>query len=88
MASVGFFVVPKCVKAYVKKILIGAEEGYFDYKEYLAIANMDISKQAAFKALNKLVEYGILLSMINDKKVKLFKLNNEFVKYRCVKYVK
>lgn len=75
-------------KAYIKKILLGAEEGYFDYKKFLAIANIDISKQAAFKALNKLVEYGILSSMINDKKVKLFKLNNEFVKYRCVKDVK
>lgn len=75
-------------KAYVKKILLGAEEGYFDYKKFLAIANIDISKQAAFKALNKLVEYGILSSMINDKKVKLFRLNNEFVKYRCIKDVK
>ncbi len=75
-------------KAYIKKILLGAEEGYFDYKKFLTIANIDISKQAALKALNKLVEYGILSSMINDKKVKLFKLNNEFVKYRCVKDVK
>lgn len=75
-------------KAYIKKILLGAEDGYFDYKKFLVIANIDISKQAALKALNKLVEYGILSSMINDKKVKLFKLNNEFVKYRCVKDVK
>lgn len=45
-------------KAYIKKILLGAEEGYFDYKKFLAIANIDISKQAAFKALNKLVKYG------------------------------
>ena len=75
-------------KAYIKKILLGAEEGYFDYKKFLTIANIDISKQAALKALNKLVEYGILSSIINDKRVKLFKLNNEFVKYRCVKDVK
>lgn len=72
-------------KAYIKKILLGAEEGYFDYKKFLSIANIDISKQAALKALNKLVEYGILTSIINDKKVKLFKLNDKFVKYNCGK---
>lgn len=72
-------------KAYIKKILLGAEEGYFDYKKFLSIANIDISKQAALKALNKLVEYGILTSIINDKKSKLFKLNDKFVKYNCGK---
>lgn len=72
-------------KAYIKKILFGAEEGYFDYKKFLSIANIDISKQAALKALNKLVEYGILTSIINDKKAKLFKLNDKFVKYNCGK---
>ena len=72
-------------KAYIKKILLGAEEGYFDYKKFLSIANIDISKQAALKALNKLVEYGILTSIINDKKAKLFKLNDKFVKYNCGK---
>lgn len=70
-------------KVYIKKILLGAEEGYFDYKKFLSIANVDISKQAALKALNKLVEYGILTSIINDKKAKLFKLNDRFVKYHC-----
>lgn len=72
-------------KTYIKKILLGAEDGYFDYKKFLSVANIDISKQAALKALNKLVEYGLLSSMINDKKAKLFKLNNEFVKYRWEK---
>ena len=72
-------------KTYIKKLLLGAEDGYFDYKKFLSVANIDISKQAALKALNKFVEYGLLSSLINDKKAKLFKLNDEFVKYRYEK---
>lgn len=68
-------------RVYVKKILFGAGNGYFDYKKFLEIANVDISKQAALKALNKLVEYGVLSSKINDKKVKLFRLENKWMKY-------
>lgn len=72
-------------KVYIKKILLGADDGYFDYKKFLSIANIDISKQASLKVLNKFVEYGILSSFINSKKAKLFKLNNECVKYHCEK---
>ncbi len=68
-------------RVYVKKILLGAENGYFDYKKFLEIANVDISKQAALKVLNKLVEYGVLSSKINDKKVKLFSLEKKWIKY-------
>lgn len=68
-------------KVYIKKILLGAGDGFFDYKKFLKIANIDITKQAALKALNKLVEYGVLSGKINDKKVKLFMLNKDLIKY-------
>ncbi|MCR4661529.1 MAG: Fic family protein [Clostridia bacterium] len=70
---------------YIKKILLGAD-GYFDYKKFLVMANITISKQAALKELNKLAEYGLLSSKINDKKVKLFKINDEYVKYSTAKF--
>lgn len=76
----GFSLTPM-EKYYLKEILLHAGEGYFDYKKFLSMSNVVITKQAALKALNKLVDYGVLSSMINDKKVKLFKLNDEWVKY-------
>lgn len=72
---------------YVKKIMLGTD-GYFDYKKFLSMANVEITKQAALKALNKLVEYGILSSKINDNKVKLFQLNDSFIKYTTAKFNK
>ncbi len=68
-------------KFYIKVILRGASDGYFDYKKFLTIANIDITKQAALKILNKLTEYGILYSTVNNKKVKLFNLNDKYIKY-------
>ena len=68
-------------KVYVKKILLGASNGWFDYKKFLTVANVDISKQAALKALNKLADYGVLESNINEKKVKLFRLDGSWLKY-------
>ena len=68
-------------RVYIKKILMGSGGGYFDHKKFTRMANVDISKQAALRALNKLVEYGILSSVINQKNVKLFKLNENCVKY-------
>ena len=69
---------------YIKKILLGAD-GYFDYKKFLTMANVSISKQAALKTLNKFVEYGILTDKINEKKVKLFQLNDDWVKFATKK---
>ena len=68
-------------KVYIKKILIKSEKSYFDYRKFLSFSNVDISKQAAFKALNKLEEYGIISSMLNDQKMKLFKINEDFIQY-------
>lgn len=69
---------------YIKKILLGAD-GYFDYKKFLTMANVSISKQAALKTLNKFVEYGILTDKINEKRVKLFQLNDDWVKFATKK---
>jgi len=71
-------------KFYLKKILLHDKEGQFDYRRFIEFSNVDISKQAAFKILNKFnEEYGILFSVINDKKVKLFRLNQKAIQY-CI----
>lgn len=69
-------------KVYIKKLILKAKTDSFDYKRFLKYANVDISKQAALKALNKLEEYGILSSFINDKKVKLFNIKDKMIKYK------
>ncbi len=68
-------------KVYIKKILVNFIDTYFDYKRFIEYANIDVSKQGALKMLNRFEEYGVLESIINDKKVKLFKINNEYIKY-------
>lgn len=68
-------------KAYIKKIILKSNNTFFDWKKFLEYANIDITKQAALKALNKLVEYGVLSSITNSNRVKLFKLNDNMIKY-------
>ena len=68
-------------KVYLKKIILKANQDYFDFKKYLIYVNIDESKQAALKTLNKFEKYGILESRINDKKVKLFRLIDCMIKY-------
>ena len=68
-------------KNYLKKILVHSLNAYFDYKHFMLYANITVTKQAALKMLNKFETYGILSSIINDKKVKLYKFDKALLKY-------
>lgn len=67
-------------RAYVKKILISAK-GKFTYKEFRDWIGSDMSKQAAFKTLNNLEEYGILQSNMGKSKTKLFAIAPDVIVY-------
>ena len=66
---------------YIKKILI-SYDGPFSYLDFLKMANIEISKQGAFKILNKFLDIGILKSVITKSKTKLFDVNSEYIPYR------
>lgn len=65
---------------YIKKLLI-SYKGAFNYSDFLKIINVDMSKQGAFKILNKFVEYGILNEVKTKSKTKLFALNRKNIMY-------
>ncbi len=69
-------------KLYLKKILIHSPESYFNIKRFMEFLNDGISKQAAFKILNQLTDYGILEAGTNKKNEKIFKVNPEYITYR------
>lgn len=65
---------------YVKKILV-TYKGKFSYQDFIKNCQIEISKQGAFKILNKLVDLKILLVVDTPSKVKLFDINNKVIKY-------
>lgn len=65
---------------YVKKILV-TYKGKFSYQDFVKNCQIEISKQGAFKILNKLVDLKILLVVDTPSKVKLFDINNKVIKY-------
>lgn len=65
---------------YVKKILV-SYKGKFSYQDFVKNCQIEISKQGAFKILNKFVDLKILLVVDTPSKVKLFDLNHKVVKY-------
>jgi len=67
-------------KDYLKKILI-SESGAFTYKDFILWCRIDITKQGAFKALNKFVEYNVLEEIKTTNNKKLFKVKNENITY-------
>ncbi len=70
---------------YIKKILIGYH-GTFDYIDFLRMINVDMSKQGAFKTLNKFIEYGILKEKESKSKTKLFEINKNAILYRLKEF--
>lgn len=68
-------------KNYLKRILSCISTKYFNQKSFLELTNLEMTKQGAFKILNKFEEYKILNSIINNKNQKMFYLNNEMIKY-------
>ncbi len=67
---------------YLKKIIIHNPEDYFNYKMFFEYINATMSKQAAFKILNHLADYGILVKSTNKKNEAIYKVNQEFITYK------
>lgn len=65
---------------YVKKILV-SYKGKFSYQDFIKNSQIEISKQGAFKILNKFVDLKILVVVDTPSKVKLFDINNKVIKY-------
>ena len=61
---------------YFKKILL-SYKGKFTYPDFLKASKTEISKQGAFKILNKFVSYGLLAFSESQSKTKLFDVNIE-----------
>lgn len=66
---------------YLKRIIINSKKGWFNYKGFISFCNLDISKQGALKILNNFLGLNVLNSKINSKNEKIFKLNEEVLKY-------
>lgn len=66
---------------YLKKIIINSNKGWFNYKGFIEFSNLDITKQGAFKILNKFLKLDILLSKINSKNEKIFILNDSYIEF-------
>ena len=67
---------------YVKRIIINSKKGWFNYRGFINFCKIDISKQGAFKILNKLLSYGILISKTNSKNEKIFMINEHMILYK------
>lgn len=66
---------------YLKRIIINSKKGWFNYKGFISFCNLDISKQGALKILNNFLSLKLLISKINSRNEKIFKLNEEVLKY-------
>ncbi|MCQ2770979.1 MAG: Fic family protein [Clostridia bacterium] len=67
-------------KNYFKKIMISLK-GTFVYDDFLKCSNADMSKQAAFKILNRFEEFGLLNSSMSTSNKKMFVINHDVVEY-------
>ena len=67
---------------YIKRIMINSKKGWFNYRGFIDFCKLDITKQGALKALNKLLDYGLLVSKINSKNEKIFMINEKKVLYK------
>ena len=62
--------------------MINSKKGWFNYRGFIDFCKLDITKQGALKALNKLLDYGLLVSRINSKNEKIFMINDKKVLYK------
>ena len=67
---------------YLRRIMINSKKGWFNYRGFIDFCKLDITKQGALKALNKLLDYGLLVSRINSKNEKIFMINDKKVLYK------
>ena len=68
-------------KDYIKRILVSAN-GSFVYSDFTHWNHIQISKQGAFKILNRFVEYGILNAVNTNNNKKLFCVNADMILYQ------
>lgn len=66
---------------YLKRIMINSKKGWFNYRGFINFCKLDITKQGALKALNKLLKYELLVSKTNSKNEKIFMINEEKILY-------
>lgn len=67
---------------YLKRIIHNKDKVlWFNYKKFMELEGLDITKQGALKILNKFESFGFLETKINSKKEKIFKLNESILKY-------
>lgn len=67
-------------KDYIKRILV-CEKGPFSYTDFTNWNHIQITKQGAFKILNRFVTYGILKEVESPNNKKLFILNKASLLY-------
>ena len=67
-------------KDYIKRILV-SEKGPFSYTDFTNWNHIQITKQGAFKILNRFVTYGILKEVESLNNKKLFILNKDSLLY-------
>lgn len=68
-------------KDYIKRILVSAN-GNFMYTDFTHWNHIQITKQGAFKILNRFVEYGILNEVNANSNKKLFCVNPDIILYK------
>ena len=66
---------------YLKRIIINKNIKWFNYKKFIDLLSLDITKQGALKILNKFEKRDFLKSKINSKNEKVFILNDSILKY-------
>ena len=59
-----------------------SSKGKFTYKDFVGWVDINMTKQGAFKILNNLCEYGLLLSETIKSNVKVFEVNPKIIKYK------
>ncbi len=67
---------------YLKRIIINSKKGWFNYRGFIKFCNIEITKQGAFKILNKFLKLGFLKSKTNTRNEKIFILNERIIKYK------
>ena len=68
-------------KDYIKRVLV-SENGPFTYSDFTTWNRIQISKQGAFKILNRFVEFGILKEAETSNNKKLFEINTDLILYK------
>lgn len=67
---------------YIKRIILYRKKGWFNYKGFNKMCNMDITRQGSLKILNRLLKLNILISKMSNKNEKIFLLNDKKINFQ------